>query len=183
MPTYIPDLYDTYKGTYKVRHKTIKFITFKLLVLDEVPLEEWTPRHVQEWADYLCTYYDERLNIARAERRRKRKIAACPEYALNRKATKNSPDGRFRSRAERDERIRQARPAWADTDAMVAIYRECYRISKETGIKHHVDHIVPLVGKHNGVHVVCGLHCEANFQIVPASDNLKKGCRFNQKKE
>lgn len=38
-----------------------------------------------------------------------------------------------------------------------------------------VDHIVPLIGKINGKIVVCGLHCEANLQIMSIEDNKRKG--------
>lgn len=40
---------------------------------------------------------------------------------------------------------------------------------KTTGIKWEIDHIVPLNHKK-----ACGLHCAANFQVVPASWNRKK---------
>lgn len=178
MPTYVPE-YAPKKLDYKVRQKTIRFIEWKFLVLDATPLDEWTPRHVQEWADYLCVFYDQRIAISKAEKRRQERVAGCPDYALNRRTTKNSPEGRLKNRADRDERVRQARPAWASTEAMVDIYAQAYRISRDTGIPHHVDHDVPLVGKWRGQHVVCGLHCEANLIIRPATDNLKKGCTFN----
>jgi hypothetical protein len=67
---------------------------------------------------------------------------------------------------------KQATPAWANRSAIQAIYREAARITKETGVPHHVDHIVPLRGKD-----VCGLHVENNLQILTAIENSRKGAR------
>jgi hypothetical protein len=44
---------------------------------------------------------------------------------------------------------------------------------KTTGIKWHVDHIIPLQGKK-----VCGLHCWNNIQVIPAKTNLCKSNFF-----
>lgn len=63
----------------------------------------------------------------------------------------------------------QASPIWRDAEACKMIYRRAIQLTRETGILHHVDHIVPL----NGVNV-CGLHCEYNLQILTAEENLKK---------
>ena len=63
----------------------------------------------------------------------------------------------------------RATPAWADRSAMREIYRQAAQASELLGVKHHVDHIVPLKSD-----LVCGLHCEANLRVVTATDNLKK---------
>jgi 5-methylcytosine-specific restriction endonuclease McrA len=64
-------------------------------------------------------------------------------------------------------------PPWITTEQtaeMAAMYRLAADLSEETGIKHHVDHIVPLQGKK-----VCGLHVLWNLQVIPWKENLKKG--------
>lgn len=71
-----------------------------------------------------------------------------------------------RARARRSEILR-ATPAWANKDAIAAIY-------KEAGLSGlHVDHIVPLKGK-----TVSGLHVEANLQLLTPAENMKKGNRY-----
>ena len=64
-------------------------------------------------------------------------------------------------------------PAWANIDKMNETYKECKRISEETGILHHVDHIIPLNGRN-----VSGLHVETNLQIITAHENLSKHNSF-----
>lgn len=63
-------------------------------------------------------------------------------------------------------------PAWADLKAMEAIYEAARAMTMITMIKHEVDHIVPLKSK-----LVCGLHCEANMQILTKRTNVQKGNR------
>lgn len=68
-----------------------------------------------------------------------------------------------------EARKQGARPRWADADAIAAIYAECARITRLTGIPHEVDHIVPLLGRE-----VCGLHVEGNLRVVPRHVNRRK---------
>lgn len=62
---------------------------------------------------------------------------------------------------------------WANRDRIGAFYDEARRKTLETGIQHHVDHIVPLQGRN-----VSGLHVEWNLQVIPAIDNARKRNKF-----
>jgi len=73
--------------------------------------------------------------------------------------------------AKRRATKKQATPAWADLEAIKEMY-QLATIFNSTGINLQVDHIVPLQSDK-----VCGLHCEANLQLLSASDNIKKGNR------
>lgn len=81
--------------------------------------------------------------------------------------------GRYYARTRKYQANKlNATPAWltqSQLDEMTQIYTEAVRISEETGVKHHVDHIEPLQGKDR-----CGLHVPWNLQILTATDNLSK---------
>ena len=70
--------------------------------------------------------------------------------------------------------FRYATPLWANRPLISEIYAECKRLSLETGIKHQVDHIVPV--KHP---LVCGLHVENNLEIISAFENNLKSNKFS----
>lgn len=92
---------------------------------------------------------------------------------LIREYKKRNPD-KFRAWSNaRQRRVRNFIPAWADMEKIKAVYEEARRITKETGIPHEVDHIVPLNGK-----TVSGLHVHGNLQIIRADENRKKSSKF-----
>jgi 5-methylcytosine-specific restriction endonuclease McrA len=68
----------------------------------------------------------------------------------------------------------RAIPKWADMSEIKLIYKKAQERTKETGIQHHVDHIVPLQGKN-----VSGLHVPWNLQILSIKDNLEKSNKWN----
>lgn len=67
----------------------------------------------------------------------------------------------------------RAIPAWANHFFIGEIYDLAKRRTEATGVKWHVDHIVPLQSK-----LVCGLHVEHNLQVLPAAMNISKNNRY-----
>lgn len=67
----------------------------------------------------------------------------------------------------------EATPIFADDIKIKALYKQASDLTKSTGVKYHVDHIVPLRST-----LVCGLHWEGNLQIITAEENMKKGNRI-----
>jgi hypothetical protein len=66
-------------------------------------------------------------------------------------------------------------PIWSDLNIIQKFYEEALRISKETGIPHEVDHIIPLQGKS-----ISGLHISHNLQIISRSQNRAKKNKLNE---
>lgn len=57
-------------------------------------------------------------------------------------------------------------PPWQSKEELLEFY-------KNRPVGYHVDHIVPITNS-----LVCGLHCVANLQYLPALENLSKGNKF-----
>jgi len=76
-----------------------------------------------------------------------------------------------RSNKQRAEKL-CATPSWGNPFFIEEIYHLAQLRTKATGIKWHVDHIVPLKSK-----TVCGLHVEHNLRVIPAVQNISKGNR------
>lgn len=129
------------------------------------------PPRVKCVPDWKALYWANRAKALETQARWRDRNRA----ALRAKYLKFDKENRV-NRREQFQRYRakkfQAIPKWANRQAMRAIYAEAARLTKETGIKHHVDHAVPL--NHP---LVQGFHNEFNLQILTASANIAKGNR------
>jgi hypothetical protein len=72
----------------------------------------------------------------------------------------------------RRRRFRQATPKWLSAEQKMEIrlkYRLAIELSRATGIRHAVDHEIPLQGDD-----VCGLHVPWNLRVITQEENLVK---------
>lgn len=107
---------------------------------------------------------EEQANRAAHYQRNKAHVAAVA--ASYRRA---NPDIYAEAFARRRASKRRAIPQWSERNAVKEIYAEAARLSRETGIPHEVDHVVPLQSAW-----VCGLHWEGNLKIIPMVENRSK---------
>jgi len=89
------------------------------------------------------------------------------KWRANNKGIKNA------NTAKRHAALMRRTPNYADLTQIKQFYTEAERLTKETGVPYHVDHIIPLQGL-----IVCGFHHENNLRIVTAKENMSKGNRF-----
>ena len=88
-------------------------------------------------------------------------------WAQNNKARRTAAQSR------REAAKKQRTPTWANEQDILSWY-EVAEVLSRSGVKFHVDHVVPLQGK-----IVSGFHVENNMQILPAYINISKNNQWN----
>jgi hypothetical protein len=83
----------------------------------------------------------------------------------------------FNAARRQSEKNRSCHLTEEQKGIMATIYGLSSRVSKCLGIKHHVDHIVPLKPK-KGSGIAPGWHEPSNLQVLPARINLSKHNRL-----
>ena len=101
---------------------------------------------------------------------RERVLKRVAEYASKNK----SKDAARSASRYAAKKIRKVNLTERDKFAIKSIYAFSKWFSDKTGIKHQVDHIVPLRGD-----IASGLHVPWNLRIIPASMNSSKGNRVD----
>ena len=119
--------------------------------------KQWRENNSQYMKEWNSEYY----------KKNKKRIS---EYSAEYK--KANLASHAKKEAKRRASKLRASPTWLtiDDDFM---FNEIYQMRKirtaDTGVEHHVDHIIPLQGRN-----VCGLHVWCNLQLLPASENIRK---------
>lgn len=99
---------------------------------------------------------------------REKRVAQAVQYAKKNPAKSNATKKKYKLAKKR------ACPFWVLSspklcDMIKDVYYRAQKLTEETGIVHHVDHIVPVQGKN-----ICGLHVPWNLQVLTASENCSK---------
>lgn len=108
-------------------------------------------------------------------REREKRMAEPERFAANAaRWRERRPWVRAAQSAKRRAAIVQRTPLWADLEKIAAVYERAALLTKETGVQHDVDHIIPLRGI-----CVSGLHVAENLQVIVFVKNRSKGNRFD----
>lgn len=126
---------------------------------------EWAKENRERLSAKASRWRKSNLEKARATNRKFKRQNKDRLKQLHAEWFKANSDKRRATSAKRKAAKLQATPAWANSDAIAAIYKDA---ASRKG-RWHVDHIVPLQSP-----FVSGLHCEANLQVIPAADNESK---------
>lgn len=153
---------------------------------DYIPAPRTAARREHDRAYYAANAERIKANVQAYRASNKDKIA---EYHRHRAATdpafvaarnarlrawkKRNPNKVNADTARRQLRLKRAYVAWAKDELIEEFYSLARLRTEVTGIPWEVDHIIPLNSD-----LVCGLHCEANLQVIPAARNLEKSNRW-----
>ena len=117
-----------------------------------------------------------RKAVYRAANREKIAAHLAAYYVANKEKwaayRKDNPGKRNATQAKRASAKLQRTPSWANPKKIERIYELAAWLSRFTGIRYEIDHVIPLQGK-----FISGLHVETNLQILTKSANSSKGNR------
>ena len=126
----------------------------------------------QKFRDHRNEYV--KNNREEVNRRAKEKRAANPEKyrARYKEAEKRRPAGQALAKSNARKALKQsAILPTTDFDKIKNLYKERTRLTKKTGIEHHVDHIIQLT--------LGGAHHQDNLRVITAEENLTRGYDYD----
>jgi 5-methylcytosine-specific restriction endonuclease McrA len=114
-------------------------------------------------------YYERNKDMVKA------RASARPKHEVDlykKKYKEENPDLYKALVSVRKRRHRNATPSWITTEQKLTIrklYLQAMELTKITGERYVVDHVVPLINP-----TVCGLHVPWNLRVITQEENLKK---------
>lgn len=120
-------------------------------------MREYYQNNTQKFKEYREETREQRREYDREYA--KKRYHSDPKFKEYRRALGN---------ARKEMLLRQA-PSWINFEDVYHAYMIAQRVTRETGIPHEVDHIVPISSS-----VVCGLHYFSNLRLVTRHENRVK---------
>ncbi|MFA6204235.1 MAG: hypothetical protein WC710_13745 [Gallionella sp.] len=156
-PEKMKALYKSYRETHSAERKAAWQI--------------WYAKHREEKIAKDAAY---RAANPEATRARSKAYFVKNKTALAKKARDNPEIGAMRTAKRRAAEL-MATPKWANHAEIKSVYREAAKLTKLTGIRHDVDHVIPVRGRD-----VCGLHVGNNLQILTKEANQRKSNKHDR---
>lgn len=142
--------------------------------------KKWSAANKEYIASKSALYRERHAEKVKAVRLMRYDLDPARYVARARRWEKNNPEQHRAIRNAIAARYRAAKRnaslPWLSEEQkqqILAFYDEAVECARRTGIKHDVDHIVPLRGK-----TVSGLHVPWNLRVIPARENQSKGNRL-----
>ena len=135
---------------------------------------KWAKEHPEKRKEYKARHlakpgvHEKALEYSREYCRKNSELKTQKKLAWMKKYPERVREAGRRRQAKK----LNATPVWADTNAIKLVYKKAQEFRERFGGDWEVDHVVPLISP-----LVCGLHVEANLQILIRTENLSKGNR------
>ena len=131
--------------------------------------KDYVNQAAKEWHYLNYAKYKEK-KIAYQSKWQKENLEKVKQY--RKKCYQNNKIKSFANSAKYRARKRNAVPNWMTQEMQFEIetlYKIAKELTKNTGISHEVDHIIPLKSD-----IVCGLHVPWNMQVLTRYENRSK---------
>lgn len=134
---------------------------------------KWRKSNPEKVKEIRAAFYRKDLEKSRAYNKKKYNENHDGALATAKKYRQANPDKINEASMRYYAKKSGSTPLWGNKFFLQEAYALARLRGKFTGLKWHVDHIVPIRSK-----IVCGLHAHTNVQVIPATINQRKQNKF-----